>query len=267
MRFVSQILKDQKNNIHLINRLSIYDVKNKYQMHYLGVLWQILNPVIKIAVYWIIFGLGIRGGKPIGEIPFFIYLMVGIIPWNFIAPVIISGSNSIYSRVNLVSKMNFPVSILPTINIVSNFFNFIIMVIILGIALIIYGINPGIYLLQLPYYLICMLVFLFAVTMVTSTISILIRDFQLILSPIMRMMLYFLPILWDTSRLPHIYQTFLKLNPMYYLIEGFRMTFLKKEWFFSDLTYTVYFWTLTLLILLIGAVVHDKFKHKFIDFL
>jgi teichoic acid transport system permease protein len=267
MRFVLQIIRDIVKNYHLIYRLATYDIKNKYQMHYLGILWQILNPAIQIGIYWTIFGLGIRGGRPVDGVPFFIYLIVGLIPWNFISPGIIQGSNSIYSRVNMVSKMNFPVSILPTITIFSNLFGFLIMLAMLGLGLIVYGINPGIYLLQLPYYILAMIVFIFSVTMLTSTISIIIRDFQLMLQPIMRMMLYFLPILWDTSNLPQVIQTIFKLNPIYYLIEGFRKTFLKHEWFFADLTYTIYFWSVTLLVLLIGAVVHNKFKHKFIDFL
>jgi teichoic acid transport system permease protein len=80
-------------------------------------------------------------------------------------------------------------------------------------------------------------------------------------------MLYLLPVLWDTSKLPHLFQTILKLNPLYYILEGFRYTLLEHVWFYEDWIYTLYFWSITLLILLIGSFIHIKFRDKFIDYL
>ena len=122
MNSVGRILKEQSSNFHLILRLSLYDAKSKYQMHYLGAVWQFLGPAIQILLYWLVFGLGIRGGAPVHGIPFFVWLIAGLIPWFFISPSIIQGSNSVYARVSLVSKMKFPVSVLPTVTIVSNSF-------------------------------------------------------------------------------------------------------------------------------------------------
>lgn len=163
--------------------------------------------------------------------------------------------------------MKFPVSVLPTITIISNGLQFIVMLLVLGVIFLVYGINPGIYIVQLPYYIFSLLVFLFAFTLLFSTISTIIRDFQLVLQSVMRMMLYLLPVLWDTSKLPHLFQTILKLNPLYYILEGFRYTLLEHVWFYEDWIYTLYFWSITLLILLIGSFIHIKFRDKFIDYL
>ncbi|AJI21140.1 ABC transporter permease [Priestia megaterium] len=267
MNFIGRILQEQSSNLHLIFRLALYDIKSKYQMHYLGAVWQFLNPAIQVLLYWLVFGLGIRGGQPIDDVPFFAWLIVGLIPWFFISPVIIQGANSVYTKVNLVSKMKFPVSVLPTITIISNGLQFIVMLLVLGVIFLVYGINPGIYIVQLPYYIFSLLVFLFAFTLLFSTISTIIRDFQLVLQSVMRMMLYLLPVLWDTSKLPHLFQTILKLNPLYYILEGFRYTLLEHVWFYEDWIYTLYFWSITLLILLIGSFIHIKFRDKFIDYL
>ena len=105
MNFASQVIKEQFSNRHLILRLASYDIKSSYQMHYLGLLWQFINPISQVLVYWLVFGIGIRGGNPVGETPFFIWLVIGLIPWFFIAPTIIQGSNSVYAKVNMVSKM------------------------------------------------------------------------------------------------------------------------------------------------------------------
>lgn len=264
---IFQVLKEQIQNMHLIFRLASYEVKGKYQMHYLGVLWQFLNPAIQILIYWFVFGVGIRNGNPVGDVPFFAWLITGLIPWFFISPSVIQGSNSVYSKINLVSKMKFPVSVLPSIVIVSNVLQFMVMILVLAGVLFIYDINPGIYLLQLPYYLFALLLFLFAFTTLCSTFATIVRDFQVILQSVMRMMLYLTPILWETGQLPHLLETILKLNPLYYLIEGFRFTFLGQSWFFEDLEYTIYFWVATLLTLFFGSIMQTKFKHKFIDYI
>jgi teichoic acid transport system permease protein len=267
MKAVFEILKEQIINLHLILRLAIYNTKSKYQSHHLGAAWNFLNPVLQIGIYWFVFGIGIRGGKPIGEVPFFIWLMVGLIPWLFLSSAIVQGANSIYTKVSLVAKMKFPVSVLPTISIIGNAFGFVFMLIFLIVLLFIYQINPGIYMIQLIYYLICVFVFLFAVSLLLSTISTIIRDFQMLISSFIRMGLYLSGVLWDINSLPEIYVNILKLNPLYYLIDGFRKTFLYHEWFFVDWVYMSYFWILTLLILFTGALIHNKFRKQFVDYI
>lgn len=266
MKFVFEVMKEQLSNLSLIFRLASYDVKSKYEGHYLGIIWQFLNPLIVVLIYWIVFGLGLRGGKSIDGDSYFLWLVAGLIPWLFISPSVVQGSNSVYAKVNLVSKMKFPVSILPSITIMSNLFNFFIMLIAVIIVLSINDSFSGLYLLQLPYFLIAALFFLFSFTLFCSTISILARDFQLVLQSIMRMMLYLLPILWDPSNLP-LFEKILKLNPMYYLVQGFRYTLLGTEWFFEDLSYTLYFWIATFIILIFGSILHVHFRNRFVDLL
>jgi teichoic acid transport system permease protein len=267
MRFVWQVLKEQLLNLNLIFRLALYEEKSKYKMHYLGAFWQILNPFIQIGIYWFVFGLGIRGGSPVGETPFFLWLMAALIPWLFISPCIMQGSNSVYSKVNLVSKMKFPVSVLPSIKIVGNSFSFFFMMVVAIIILFIYGIFPGIYLLQLPYYLLATYFLLFGVTILLSTLTTLIRDIQTMVQSIMRIMMYMLPILWNVNTLPDVFVTILKLNPFFYIVEGFRHSLLGGKWFFHDIQYTLYFWLTSFLILFIGSTIHMKFRHKFVDYI
>ena len=267
MKAVIEILKEQIKYVNLIFRLASYDIKSKYHEHYLGIAWQFLNPAVRVFVYWFVFGLGIRGGKPVGDTPFFIWLLVGLIPWFFISPSIVQGSNSVYQKVSLVSKMKFPVSILPSITIVGQLFNFLVMLVLLGLIVTFYGVNPGIYLLQLPYYILCVILFLFSLTLLFSTIATIFRDFQVMLQSLIRMLMYVLPIIWDTSKLPVLYQNLLKLNPIYYLITGFRDTFFGHKWFFEDWVYMSYFWITTLLILYIGSQVHIKFRKQFVDYI
>lgn len=267
MNVIMQVMKEQLLHRSLIFRLSFYEVKSTYKMHYLGAFWQILSPLFQIGVYWLVFGLGIRGGAPVGDTPFFLWLLAGLVPWLFISPTVIQGSNSVYSKINVVSKMKFPVSILPSITIVVNSFSFIVMLGILIILLLCSGVFPGWYLLQLPYYLVCLYFLLLGMTLLFSTLTTIIRDVQSMIQSIMRLMMYLLPILWNVENLPTIALNILKLNPFFYIIDGFRNSLLGGEWFFQNSAYTLYFWCISLLIMLVGCNIHLKFRHKFVDYI
>ncbi|MCA1021046.1 ABC transporter permease [Halobacillus litoralis] len=264
---VFKIFKEQVLHFPLIWRLALYDIKGKYQMHYLGILWQFINPLIQVCVYWFVFGVGLRQGGAVGDTPFIVFLLLGLIPWFFISPTIVQGSNSVYSKVNLVSKMKFPVSVLPSITIFSNFVNFLVMLAILGLVLFIYDINAGVYLLQIPYYMLCLITFLFSFTLLSSTISAIVRDYQLMVQSLMRMLFFLTPVFWSMDYFSSDIQRFIKLNPFAYIITGFRETFLGQGWFFDDWRYMFYFWSVTLLILVVGSMLHENFKNKFVDYL
>src|SRR5690625_3299312 len=161
LKSIREILKEQMDYRDLIIRMAQFETKSMYQRHYLGSLWQYLNPAIQVAIYYTVFGIGLRGGATVeGDVPFLIWLLLGLIPWFFIAPTMIQGSNSVHQKVNLVSKMNFPVSLLPSIRIVGNSYQFFILLLLLLIITLLNGIYPSVYILQLPYYLIALYFFL-----------------------------------------------------------------------------------------------------------
>jgi len=270
---VRQVIREQIEYRDLMFRMAIFEIKGTYQIHYLGSIWQFLNPAIQIAIYWFVFGLGIRGGAPVvtsvGEVPFFLWMLMGLIPWFFISPSIVQGSNSVHQKVSLVSKMNFPISLLPTTKLIGNSFQFVIMMLILFVVLILYGIYPNLHWLQLIYYIICLLVFLFSFAIFSSTIATLIRDYQMLLQSMMRMLLYLSPVLWDPAgdRVPEWISNILRLNPFYYILDGIRSSFLAEEWFFEDPVYMCYFWFFTFALLYFGTKIHLKFRKNFIDYL
>lgn len=167
--------------------------------------------------------------------------------------------------------MNFPISSLPSVSIASNLFSYAIMMVIYIIALLASGIYPSLHWLQYIYYFVCLMAFLFSFSLFNSTISVLIRDYQFLLQAVTRLLFFLLPIFWDIhSKLgadhPELVPV-LKLNPLFYIIDGFRNSFLDGQWFFQDMKYTLYFWLFTLFLLTVGSVLHMKFRDKFIDFL
>lgn len=261
------IIKEQVVNMRTIFRLSRYEEKAMYQSHYLGLLWQILNPTIQVGIYYLVFGLGVNGGKMMGNVPYLAWMLTGMTAWFFIRSTLLGASNSIYKQVNVVSKMKFPVSILPTTNMISNLSSYFPMLAFLFLVFGIYRIPPTIYWIQFLYYFFAMLVFLFAVGILNSTITVLIRDYHIMLQSIIRLLFYVSGTIWnfDTQNLPVTVVKILKINPLYYLIEGLRDSFLSRQWFWEKGTYGLIFWGMTLIILILGSHLHLKFRSKFVD--
>ncbi|MEK4566288.1 ABC transporter permease [Alkalihalobacillus sp. FSL R5-0424] len=267
MKNMLNVFKEQISNYQLILRLAGYEQRSKYQLHYLGMLWQLFSPLMQVFVFWAIFGLGIRQGEDVGETPFFVWLVIGLIPWFFISPTITKGSNSIYQNIRMVSKMKFPISVLPSIVIAANSISFFIMIGLLAIILFVNKINPGIYILQIPYYLICLFIFLYVFTLFSSTIATIVRDYYQLLQAGMRILFFLSPIVWVPYNMPNWMVSILQLNPLYYILEGFRDSLLGRGWFFENIIYLSYFWAGILILAFLGSYMHYKFKDSFVDYL
>lgn len=269
MNNILMIIKEQINSFGIISRVSKYEEKATYQSHYLGLMWQFLNPLIQIGIYYLIFGIGLNGARDVDGVPFIVWMLIGIIAWFFINTSLLGGSNSIYNKVAMVSKMKFPVSILPSINIMSNLVSYGWMMGILLTVMLGFGIYPTIYWVQYIYYFICMIAFLFAMGVLNSTITILIRDYHIMLQSILRLLFYVSGPIWDiqSRNFPDWLVHTLQLNPVYYLINGFRQTFLSQGWFWETPTLALIFWGMILIILLVGSHLHMKFRARFVDFI
>ncbi|MCT1579230.1 ABC transporter permease [Oceanobacillus kimchii] len=273
MKNTTLVIKEIISNFYLIKRLSIYELKSNNKNNYLGMAWEILNPVIQILIYGFVFGLLLQrsdttmGGEPV---PFFSWLLGAFFVWTFFYQSTIQGSKSIYSRLRMLSKMNFPMSIIPSYVIFSQLYVHLIMI---GISVVIYqfmGYYINIYYLQLIYFVFATICLIVAISLITSTISTIVRDFHMLLNSTLRMFLYLSGVLWPLSKLSEVpwLMDIMKLNPLYYIVEGYRAAYFGTEWYFiTNWEYTIYFWIVVLLILFIGSRMHMKFRRHFIDFL
>ena len=184
MNDIQLVISEQIKNFGIIRRISTYEEKATYQSHYLGLIWQFLNPAIQIGIYYLIFGLGVRGGREVQGVPFIIWMLIGIIAWFFINSSILGCSNSIYKQVGMVSKMKFPVSILPSVNMASNLVSYKWMMLLLVTAMVGFRVPITIYWVQYVYYFVCMIAFLFAFGILNATITVLVRDYHIMLQSI-----------------------------------------------------------------------------------
>jgi teichoic acid transport system permease protein len=268
MNALKKIIKDHISNFYLIIRLSVFELKSSSTNHYLGMLWEVINPLILISIYWFVFGYGIRGGEDVNGIEYLPWMLAGISVWFFISQSLLQGSKSIYTRIRIISKMNFPMSVIPTYIITSRFYQHLGLLGIVMIILAFYGYVPTIYSLQLFYFIAANFAFLISISLITSTLATIIRDVQMVVQAIVRVLLYLTPILWTTDKLPLAVNGLLKANPIYYIVEGYRSALLGTSWYFIDhIQYSAYFWGVIFLLLLLGSNLHTKFSQRFVDFL
>lgn len=265
---VIEVLKEQFKYAPMIFRIARYEDKATYQSHYLGLAWQILNPLIQVAIYYFVFGFAMRTKSGIEGASYIEWMLAGIIPWFFISAVILQGANSIFNKIHLVSKMKFPMSVMPNITIVSNLTSYVTMMIIFFALLFIKGAPVSMYWAQFFYYFVAMIAFLFSVTLLNATISVLVRDYYVMLQSVLRVLFYVSGVVWNlNTMLPGWVVDLLKLNPIVYIIEGFRDSFVGHKGFWQEPSYTVYFWLITLVCLYVGSVLHMKFRERFVDYL
>lgn len=268
MKSALTILKEQFSYFYLVRRLSVYELRSLTSGNYLGMAWEIINPAIQIMIYWFVFGFGIRQREPVGDVPYLAWMFAGILAWFFINQAVMKSAKSIHTKIKMLAKMNFPMSVIPSYVIFAQFYPHLVLLAIGVIILQFMGFPISIYYLQLPIYMIGLLAFLFSLSLIMSTLTTIIRDIQMALQSLMRMLLYLSPILWPPTLLPESWQPFMMLNPFYYIIEGYRYSLLGEGWYFlENPVYTAYFVGITALTLMVGSYLHLKFRSHFIDYL
>ena len=271
---VKTILKEVFSNLQLIWIVARYNNKASFQGHYLGLVWEYLNPLIQIAIWGFVFGaIRNRAGVEVGDgnvIPFIPWMIVGMTAWMFMNRATMSGALSVQSKIRLVSKLQFPTSILPAMTIAEKISSYFFLVLCAVIIVLSSGIMPTIYWLKFGYYFLAMLVFLYFLALLNSTITILFRDFHNLLKPIMRLLFFFSGPIWRihemTGTLPAWFIRFMDLTPFSYIITGLRHCFFGYGFFREGwLITTAAFWLIVLLIAIIGSHLHLKLRSKFID--
>ncbi|MDU4912110.1 ABC transporter permease [Clostridium baratii] len=259
------VLKEHKENWYRIRRLAVYDFIAPLRDTYLGMIWIVLNPLLQISVYWIVFGMGIRNGRPVDGHPFLLWMLAGLIPWFYIGSAISGGALCIYNKSQMLTKMKFPSSIIPTYTTLTKLIETIPTIGILFIVYAFYGYKINLYSIQIIYYFFSVTILIIGLSLLNSALVMAIRDINRIITTIVRFLFYLTPILWVPSKGTSFINVIIKLNPFTYIIDGIRESLLYNKSFIENINGTIYFWGFTIIIFLLGITVHMKLRNKFAD--
>ncbi|MCH5337482.1 MAG: ABC transporter permease [Acetatifactor sp.] len=255
-------------NRHLVWKLAKNDFKKRYAGSYMGAFWAMAQPVVTVGMYYVVFDLILdTGGRSTSDVPFVLFLTAGLVPWFFFSEALNNGTNALREYDYLVKKVVFKISVLPIIKIIAATFIHAFFVCILLIVAAIYGYYPSVYTLQIFYYSACLFIFVLALCYTTCSIVVFFKDLTQIISILLQIGMWATPILWDINTLSARWVFVLKLNPLVYIVNGYRSAIYEREWFFQDFFSTMYFWIATVILFGIGATVFKRLKIHFADVL
>ncbi len=257
---------DVFKNKSLLLSLSIQDFKQRYLGNYFGIVWAFIGPLITVLILFFVFQVGFRSAPEEG-IPFVLWLVSGMFPWFFISESISSGSSSIIDKPYLVKKVVFKLSTLPVIKLITALFIHAFFLLILVLLLIGYGFYPKLIWIQIFYYLFATLILVLGISWATSSLVVFVKDTGQIINILLQFGFWLTPIIWSNRMMPPRYLLYLKLNPAYYIVQGYRDSVLYNVWFWEKPLLTVYFWVITFLILLLGAFLFKRLRPHFADVL
>lgn len=250
----------------LILNLAKNDFKTRYAGSYLGIVWAFIQPVVTIMVYVMVFTVGFKSGTT-QNIPFTLYLIGGMVPWLYFQEALGAGTGALLEYSYLVKKVVFKISILPIVKLISAMFVHICFVAFAIFVFIVYGYIPDIHIIQIIYYAFAMFVFVLAICYTTSAIVVFFRDLTQIIMIILQVGVWSMPILWDIGIAPAKWQWLFKINPMYYIVSGYRQSLYEGVWFWDRFAINIYFWVITIILLIIGTTVFKRLKVHFADVL
>lgn len=254
---------------HLIWKLSKNDFKKRYAGSYLGTLWAMVQPVVTIVMYYIVFEVIMGSGRPTAndDIPYVLFLTAGLVPWFYFSEALQNGTNAMLEYTYLVKKVVFKISIIPIIKIIAATFIHVFFALVLLLIAAIYGYTPSIYTIQLIYYSFCLFVFVLGICYTTCAVMVFFRDLAQIINILLQIGMWATPILWDIQTISPKAGMLVKINPLVYIVNGYRSTIYEKSWFFEDFYSTIYFWIITVVIFGMGALVFKRLKIHFADVL
>lgn len=250
----------------LIFILSKNDFKTKFAGSFFGIFWAFVQPVITILIYWFVFSVGFRSGG-IENCPFVLWLTAGLVPWFFFSDAWNGATGSLMEYSYLVKKVVFKISVLPIVKVMSALFVSLCFHLFMCILFMLHGFIPDLYWIQFPYYMVCNFALVLSLSYITCSIIPFFKDLGQIINIVLQVGVWMTPIMWNIEMIPMAWRWIMKINPMYYIVQGYRNSLSMKQWFWQDITWTIYFWGLMGALFITGNIIFKRLRPHFADVL
>ena len=270
MQYVKEILNDHFQYLQQIFKLAKADLVKTYRGAALGWAWAIIKPAVTIFVYWFTFQVGIKGlGDEVEGFPYFLWLISGVIPWFYMSDMITGGTECIRKYSYLVTKMKFPISTIPTFFNISKFMVHLLLMIIMVIIFVIMGYPPEIYIIQLPIYMILNFLIFNVFSLFASLLACMSKDFANLVKALVTAVFWLSGIIWNIDTMKDIVwlKSLLKINPVTYLVEGYRNCFIHKTWIWESPKTLIAFCIILLILFILSIWTYKRLRKEIPDVL
>jgi len=262
----ANLIRTILENRSMVFAFAVRDLQGKYAGTLGQGIWMFAHPLAIIVIYYYVFAVGFRAQGPEG-VPFILWFVCGLIPWFFFAETLQSMTNAITGNVYLVKKIVFPTELLAIIHLISGMIPHAVFLIMLTGMLIFYNIPFEIERMIFLYYFMCSCMLLLGLGWLLSALQVFYRDIGQALTIILNMLFWLTPIVWSLELLPNKYHHLISYNPLFYIIEGYRGAMVYEHVIYPSVADSLYFWSVMVVILLIGKNLFMKLKPEFSDVL
>ncbi|MBN2318025.1 MAG: ABC transporter permease [Acidobacteria bacterium] len=214
-----QLTKEIFEYRELIWALTVKELRVRYKRSFLGFFWALLNPLLMMSVYVIVFstilGRGIEN--------YAIFMISGLFPWTFFSQSLNYSMSSIVGNHAMLKKVKFAKSVLPVSAVLSNVINFLLSLLPMAIIILLFRYPFYWTWAYLPVPILSLIIFSLGVGLFCATLHVFFRDMTHIIEILTRAWFFLTPIIYTLDYIPAQYHIYFKLNPMYYILDGFRM--------------------------------------------
>jgi len=200
------------------------DVKVRYAQSILGIGWAIIQPLVPMILFTVIFGRVARISSD--GMPYALFSLTGLVPWTYFSNALTDSSGSLLKEVNILSKIYFPRLIIPLTSVLGRLIDLVISFVLLFGLMVWYRIVPSQWVVLVPLLTLIAVVTASGLGMWLSALSVQYRDVRYGLPFAVQFLMYAAPVVYPTSLIPGRFRYFYALNPLVGVIEGFRATLL-----------------------------------------
>lgn len=264
MLFATRFIINQTSTFRTLISL---DFRKKYFGTLLGASWALISPLLTISLIYFVFHYGFKATH-VGNVNFLSWLIAGMLPWLYISEGINNSSHAFIENKHLITKIKFPIRILPTVKITSPLITHFILIFIFILFQLLQ--SEAVKLSSLPYliyFIFCSFSFLQSLSLLVATVAVFVKDTANVIQIALQLLYWVTPIFWSPDLLPSKFIHLMNWNPLYYIIEGYRLSFFSDFSFSSHLKETIIFWVITLIIFIFGKALFKKLSPHFSDVL
>lgn len=215
-----QLFKEIILNRELIWALALKDLRVRYKRSILGFLWALLNPLLLMIVLTVVFSTVMR--FPIED--YSVFLISTLIPWTFFSQALSYATESIVGNGDLLKKINIAKSVFPVAAILANLINFFLSLIPMLILLLALRFPIHVTWIYIMIPLLGLSTLTLGIGLLCATVNVFFRDVSHIIQIVLSAMFYFCPIIYSLDFVPEKYHIYFQLNPMLYILNGFRLS-------------------------------------------
>ena len=237
------------------------DVKVRYKQTAIGAGWVIIQPLLTIMIFAVIFSYMAK--IPSDGLPYPIFAYTALLPWTYFSQALGRGGGGLVGNANLISKVYFPRLIIPLGSVVTPLVDFLLSFVILLGLMVWYGIHPTWGVVALPLFLLLALMTALAMSLFLSALNVQYRDVGYVIPFLIQFWMFVSPVIYPVSLVPEKWRLLYSLNPMVGVIEGFRWALLGKA--NPDLAVMTVSTLVVIALLFCGLVYFRKMERTFAD--